>query len=187
MHSLAVSAPFFQTAGRPNPEVAAPLSPPCDTSQSKSGSTVRAGILGNTSRSSGSSPSRTDQALCQTARGHRATESQSVDRASRGSAAPGSQSIEVLGPPAAERGCGHGGVWLTFMVQSASSPSGIGSRRRRSLVNEHLWSGTQSTLVAVRANPAFKRSPNGRPPGPGWRYTVHFRQPGPGVLPLVPA
>ena len=27
-------------------------------------------------------------------------------------------------------------------------------------------------------NPSLKRSANGRPPGPVWRYTVHFRQPG---------
>ena len=32
-------------------------------------------------------------------------------------------------------------------------------------------------------NPSLKRSANGRPPGPVWRYAVHFRQPGPGVLP----
>ena len=36
-------------------------------------------------------------------------------------------------------------------------------------------------------NPTLKRSTNGRPPGPVWRYAVHFRQPGPGVLPLPPA
>jgi hypothetical protein len=36
-------------------------------------------------------------------------------------------------------------------------------------------------------NPSLKRSTNGRPPGPVWRYAVHFRQPGPGVLPLAPA
>ena len=36
-------------------------------------------------------------------------------------------------------------------------------------------------------NPSFKPSPNGGPPGPVWRYSVHFRQPGPGVPPLVPA
>ena len=36
-------------------------------------------------------------------------------------------------------------------------------------------------------NPSLKLSPNGRPPGPSWRYAVHFRQLGPGVLPLVPA
>ena len=39
----------------------------------------------------------------------------------------------------------------------------------------------------VKPNPSLKRSANGRPPGPVWRYAVHFRQPGPGVLPLSPA
>jgi len=39
----------------------------------------------------------------------------------------------------------------------------------------------------VMPNPSLKRSANGRPPGPVWRYAVHFRQPGPGVLPLPPA
>ena len=36
-------------------------------------------------------------------------------------------------------------------------------------------------------NPSLKRSANGRPPGPVRRYAVHFRQPGPGVLPSSPA
>ena len=36
-------------------------------------------------------------------------------------------------------------------------------------------------------NPSFKPSPNGVPRGPGWRYAVHFRHPGPRVTPLVPA
>ncbi len=36
-------------------------------------------------------------------------------------------------------------------------------------------------------NPSVKPSPNGGPPGPGRRYAVHFRQPGPGVPPSVPA
>ena len=39
----------------------------------------------------------------------------------------------------------------------------------------------------VLPNPTLKRSTNGRPPGPVWRYAVHFRQPGPGVPPLPPA
>ena len=39
----------------------------------------------------------------------------------------------------------------------------------------------------VLPNPSLKRSANGRPPGPGRRYAVHFRRPGPGVLPLSPA
>ena len=44
-----------------------------------------------------------------------------------------------------------------------------------------------STHRRVVANPSLNRSANGRPPGPVWRYAVHFRQPGPGVLPLSPA
>ena len=39
----------------------------------------------------------------------------------------------------------------------------------------------------VLPNPSLKRSANGRPPGPGRRYGVHFRHPGPGVLPSSPA
>jgi len=40
---------------------------------------------------------------------------------------------------------------------------------------------------AVLPNPSLKRSANGRPPGPGLGYAVHFPSPGPGVLPLSPA
>ena len=36
-------------------------------------------------------------------------------------------------------------------------------------------------------NPSFKPSPNGVPRGPGRRYAVHFRHPGPRVTPLVPS
>ena len=39
----------------------------------------------------------------------------------------------------------------------------------------------------VQPNPSLKRSANGRPPGPGRWYAVHFHQPGPGVPPSVPA
>ena len=48
--------------------------------------------------------------------------------------------------------------------------------------------GTGALASKVRAlpNPSVNRSTNGRPPGPVWRYAVHFRQPGPGVLPLAP-
>ena len=45
----------------------------------------------------------------------------------------------------------------------------------------------QAPPPPVKPNPSLKRSANGRPPGPVWRYAVHFRQPGPGVLPLSPA
>jgi hypothetical protein len=50
------------------------------------------------------------------------------------------------------------------------------------------WRVINAPLLShVRPNPSLKRSANGRPPGPVWRYAVHFRQPGPGVLPLSPA
>ena len=44
--------------------------------------------------------------------------------------------------------------------------------------------GTHRLVVA---NPSFKRSANGRPPGPAGRYAVHFLPAGPGVLPSSPA
>ena len=49
----------------------------------------------------------------------------------------------------------------------------------------------KSTLASLphelMPNPSLKRSANGRPQCPVWRYAVHFRQTGPGVLPLSPA
>ncbi|CAD5373574.1 hypothetical protein RA210_U360014 [Rubrivivax sp. A210] len=36
-------------------------------------------------------------------------------------------------------------------------------------------------------NTSLKLSPNGKTPGPGHRYAVHFLWPGPGVSPSVPA
>ena len=39
----------------------------------------------------------------------------------------------------------------------------------------------------VQPNPSLKRSTNGRPPGPGRWYVVHFHRPGPGVQPSSPA
>ena len=47
----------------------------------------------------------------------------------------------------------------------------------------HLVSGSQ---LNAWPNPSVKASPNGMPPGPGRRYAVHFRQPGPGVMPSAP-
>jgi hypothetical protein len=43
--------------------------------------------------------------------------------------------------------------------------------------------GTVGIWPSTRPNKSFNRTANGRPPGPVWRYAVHFRQPGPGVLP----
>jgi hypothetical protein len=38
----------------------------------------------------------------------------------------------------------------------------------------------------LRPNPSVNRRANGRPPGPGRWYAVHFHRPGPGVLPSSP-
>ena len=51
----------------------------------------------------------------------------------------------------------------------------------------HWQAHRQRSSGTALPNPSLKRSANGRPPGPVWRYAVHFRQPGPGVLPSSPA
>ena len=62
-----------------------------------------------------------------------------------------------------------------------------------SVVAGNMYSGKfanqcpPQTFCCVRPNPSLKRSANGRPPGPGPRYGVHFLSPGPGVLPSSPA
>ena len=45
----------------------------------------------------------------------------------------------------------------------------------------------QSGTARVLPNPSFKPSTSSVAPGPGWRYAVHFRHPGPRVTPLVPS
>ena len=64
--------------------------------------------------------------------------------------------------------------------------------RQRSWCSRAVSSGKLAPRLPPGAppalpNPSLKRSANGRPPGPVWRYAVHFRQPGPGALPLSPA
>ena len=69
------------------------------------------------------------------------------------------------------------------------------ARHRRQRGAGSFWSeprGTTKPWQAIasahraRPNPSVEARPNGRPPGPGWWYAVHFHQPGPGVLPSVP-
>ena len=70
------------------------------------------------------------------------------------------------------------------------------TRRRLQLRARYVWwpariahwhAHSRRTSCAALPNPSLKRSANGRPPGPVWRYAVHFRQPGPGVLSSSPA
>jgi hypothetical protein len=62
---------------------------------------------------------------------------------------------------------------------------GAGSLRRPPAKDSKITPRTSHR--ASMPNPLLKRSTNGRPPGPGLRYAVHFLSPGPGVLPLAPA
>ena len=48
-------------------------------------------------------------------------------------------------------------------------------------------SGPVCAAPPALPNPSLKRSANGMSPGPGRRYAVHFRQPGPGATPSSPA
>ena len=48
------------------------------------------------------------------------------------------------------------------------------------------WVLGANNVCSLRPNPSLKGSTNGGPPGPAWRYAVHFRQAGPGVPPSAP-
>ena len=52
--------------------------------------------------------------------------------------------------------------------------------------NQEIANSRYPASLRALPNPSLEARPNGRPPGPGRRYAVHFRQPGPGVLPSVP-
>ena len=66
-----------------------------------------------------------------------------------------------------------------------ASPHGeVPSSVKPNKVRPGLARGVSSR--AVRPNTSLKLSPNGGPRGPGRRYAVHFRQPGPRVPPSVP-
>jgi hypothetical protein len=77
-------------------------------------------------------------------------------------------------------------------IKSAASPA---NRRgsctpftsRKALATRPESMRSCGRFATRRPNPSLKRSANGRPPGPGWWYAVHFHQPGPGVLPSSPS
>jgi hypothetical protein len=72
--------------------------------------------------------------------------------------------------------------------------SGLLSLLLGPMLSKQLNTGLPVTLsklkalaeARVRPNPSLKLSPNGGPHGPGRRYLVHSRQPGPRVPPSVP-
>ena len=77
------------------------------------------------------------------------------------------------------------GVQGSGMVSASAAQA---TARLGGLKMAALWPVmNQVALGRVRPNPSFKPSTNGVPRGPGWRYAVHFRHPGPRVTPLVTA
>jgi len=75
------------------------------------------------------------------------------------SRAPKEQPVRGPASPASAERATRGGL------RRSSTPSPAGQRMK------------------LMPNPSFNRTRYGRPPWPGWRYAVHFRQPGQGVLP----
>ena len=65
-------------------------------------------------------------------------------------------------------------------------PAGLRSSGRRKWSHPLVFAVGVASVRCVLSNPSLKWSANGRPPGPGRRYPVHFRQPGPGVPPSSP-
>ena len=55
---------------------------------------------------------------------------------------------------------------------------------RKALPRKGRSSAPCALPPAGEPNPSVKRTLSGMPPGPGRPYAVHFRQPGPGVMPL---
>ena len=87
-------------------------------------------------------------------------------------------------PPA-----GHGLRSAPAMAAEEPSPRRLVERRSpvRKFVTVCSHVATSPPSAPVKPNPSLKLSPNGGPRGPGRRYAVHFRQPGPRVPPSVPA
>ena len=90
----------------------------------------------------------------------------------------GSSSYAAASPPSSTSFLSHGQPGRRLM------PYGSFEREHRAVAVVHRAPGL--ALQPTTPNPSFEARPNGKPPGPAWRYAVHFRQPGPGVLPLVP-
>ena len=90
----------------------------------------------------------------------------------------------------------RGSAAMAAIVPSLAAGGGSGGQRqasvsvrlpRRTVPGGHAVVPGNVSINTALPNPSLKRSANGRPPAPGRWYGVHFRQPGPGVLPSSPA
>ena len=73
-------------------------------------------------------------------------------------------------------------AFVAHRIPVAASPGAIASA-----TTSVQWSYMPAGQPLAAPNPSLKLSPNGVSPSPVWRYAVHFRQPGLGATPLVPA
>ena len=93
----------------------------------------------------------------------------------------------VVGAPAAKRPV------LLASERSGGKNAGVRNSPNALFQTNAVVPGSHGTQGALGMsphavpNPSFKRSANGRPPGPAGRYAVHFLPAGPGVLPSSPA
>ena len=85
--------------------------------------------------------------------------------------------------------CGGSPFWLFSVASFSGTCSALKQSALPRVAHCALLPPSSHLPPTVQAwpNHSLKRSANGRPPGPLWRYAVHFRQPGPGVLPSAPA
>ena len=100
-----------------------------------------------------------DSVACETVFGDRQLHSQTVVRASRGSAAPGSQSVVLLGAAPADHGRSQAGGSQNARMPIA--PNDLPSQGPVAIAAA-ADECTSITLRAARANPAFKRTAYGR-------------------------
>jgi hypothetical protein len=94
--------------------------------------------------------------------------------------------FEVLATAAnsCSRQCGQAGRRTVGASSAIQAPKIFPWLMRSALQgSKSAHHGKDRSHSAVMPNPSLKRSPNGGPPGPVWRYAVHFRQSGPGVPP----
>ena len=92
-----------------------------------------------------------------------------------------SEGVSSLNPP-------RSGPWCLRSSFAVAAGEGTTAEHRSNCASgKEFILRLQHCAGRVMPNPSFKRSAAGRPPGPGRRYAVHCRQPGPGVLPSSPA
>jgi len=118
--------------------------------------------------------------------------------------APGSQLVVCAPPvfavrPFAPEASDPAGAFARLGAQYAKPPplglprlGRVRGTRADEVVKRKFQSGQLPKTPSRRGaaiptpNPSVEARPNGKPPGPGHRYAVHFLWPGPGVLPSAP-